>query len=550
VSTCPTNVGLPARFKYWRPGQQLAIDRALNSPARFMAMCMPTGSGKSLVYVALSRAFGRTCILTSTKGLQDQLIRDFREIGMTDIRGMNNYECLAVGQEGEFPFFKDDSQPVACDEGPCTGGFRCEMRQAGCTYFDAKRTATRSELVVTNYSYWLRVMNTGKEDAGLGKFDLLVLDEAHGAPDELSDYLSVEVGAAELEQLISEGWPGEHPEFDWWRSWAERISSVVGGQIAEAEEDRQPTRAALRHLKALRSLRDRLGQVKDAKGEWVQESYRDMRGSRKLKFDPVYPKEYNGALFADVPHVLMVSATVRPKTLDLLGLGPSGAGGQRLHDFMESNVAFPVARRPVIYVPTVRMKHGMDNGDMIWWVNRIDQIIDKRKDRKGILHTTSYKRAEFFMAHTRHGEICALPRGPAVRGAVAAFKGEAPDESAGHPAQLSYVRLLVSPSLTTGYDFPGDSCRYQIVGKIPFPDTRSKVLQAREAHDKDYGAYVAMQTLVQTCGRGMRSADDWCETIIVDSNWSWFLPRYKHFAPDWFIKACSTSNLVPDALNL
>jgi hypothetical protein len=43
------------------------------------------------------------------------------------------------------------------------------------------------------------------------------------------------------------------------------------------------------------------------------------------------------------------------------------------------------------------------------------------------------------------------------------------------------------------------------------------------AHDPDYANYVAMQKLVQAVGRGMRAPDDWCETLIVDDQFSWFV---------------------------
>ena len=104
---------------------------------------------------------------------------------------------------------------------------------------------------------------------------------------------------------------------------------------------------------------------------------------------------------------------------------------------------------------------------------------------------------------------------------------------------------MVSPSVSTGFDFPGDLCRYQIVGKIPFPDTRSLVLKARQEVDRDFFAYVAAQHLVQMAGRGMRSADDWCETIVIDDNWTWFKAKYKELFPKWFLMGVRRQDGVP-----
>jgi Rad3-related DNA helicase len=55
--------------------------------------------------------------------------------------------------------------------------------------------------------------------------------------------------------------------------------------------------------------------------------------------------------------------------------------------------------------------------------------------------------------------------------------------------------------------------------------------------DKRYPAYLAMQELIQSCGRGMRSADDQCETFITDAHANWFLSKNADLAPQWFKRA-------------
>jgi Rad3-related DNA helicase len=119
------------------------------------------------------------------------------------------------------------------------------------------------------------------------------------------------------------------------------------------------------------------------------------------------------------------------------------------------------------------------------------------------------------------------------RGAVERFKRAGPGA------------ILISPSMTTGYDFPFSACEFQIVTKIPFPDSRSPVVQARTAVDKDYPAYVAMQELVQAVGRGMRAADDQCETFVIDNNCAWFVPKYRALAPKWFLDAYRKLETLP-----
>jgi len=67
-----------------------------------------------------------------------------------------------------------------------------------------------------------------------------------------------------------------------------------------------------------------------------------------------------------------------------------------------------------------------------------------------------------------------------------------------------------------------------------YSDTRDIVTQARHQDDKDWTSYMAMETLVQSCGRMTRSENDKCEVFIVDDNFRWFGYRYSKFAPKWF----------------
>jgi Rad3-related DNA helicase len=97
--------------------------------------------------------------------------------------------------------------------------------------------------------------------------------------------------------------------------------------------------------------------------------------------------------------------------------------------------------------------------------------------------------------------------------------------------------VLVSPSVTTGYDFPFGDCEYQIVCKVPFPDSRDPITAARTLVDPRYPSHLAMQALVQMVGRGMRAPTDQCETFIVDAHAHWFLSKHADLAPKWFRRA-------------
>lgn len=523
----PTCFGAPAKFDRWRDLQCTAIMSAVDSPKRFVMQAAPTGFGKSLVYVGQALVTGaRTCILTSTKGLQSQLIGDFQESGLVDIRGMNSYSCRAA--ESEFGIIQTQERATSCEEGPCRAGLKCSIRDMGCGYYDAYHQAQRAQLVVTNYTYWMTIHRYGE---GLGNFDLLVLDEGHNAPDELSDFLAIELDTFEIETVVRSQPLPDGCHVDDWRKWAVHHSSLMASKLDELQQrlkDQKEGGGRLDHslVRSISHLRRVLSKVKSLagmRGEWVYE-----RNGRKWRFDPVWPREYaESVLFRGTPKVVIFSATIRPKTASILGIDPGAL------QFNEYPSSFPVSRRPVVHVPTCQMNHRTSPDNLGKWVTRIDQIIGQRLDRKGIIHTVSFDRRNFIIQRSEYSEIMVANDSSNTRAAVERFK------------QMPAPAVFVSPSLTTGWDFPHDDARYIIVGKIPFPDNRPTVIQARLKSDRDYTNYIAAQNLVQMTGRGMRAEDDLCESIIIDDNIVWFARQAKHYFPGWWLESFQLGRTIP-----
>lgn len=526
----PAALGIE-KFGAWRPGQAEAVLRALDSDKRFVVLGMPTGFGKSLVYIACGVLGDPAVFLTSTKGLQTQLIEDFSASGLVDIRGMNNYPCQELNDGA---LLQTRLRGSTCDEGPCLSGWECPHASSGCDYFDARRIAAGSQLTVTNYAYWLGVNADAPDRSPLGNRGRLVLDEAHAAIDELGDFLAIEIGHWEVEGVLGRSFP-EQTTMEEWRRWARTLSNDAAEYILQLNAEvrlGQDVRKNSRQLKVLRSLHRRLVGIATMKGQWVMEETRERRqGRRVVRFDPVWPGAYaESSLFTGIPKVILTSATIRPKTLELLGV-PNDQ-----YEFMEYPSSFPVNSRPFTWVPTVSVSHRMDSGSERVWAAKVDAIIRGRLDRKGIIHTISYARRDYLLKHSEYARYMVVHDTGGTSDTVRRFKEMRP------PA------ILISPSVGTGFDFPGAECRYQVIGKVPFPSTQSVVVKARQEQDKDYFAYVAAQNLVQMAGRGMRSSDDWCENFIIDDNWRWFYQRYKQFMPNWFVRACRRSDMVPVAM--
>jgi len=319
-----------------------------------------------------------------------------------------------------------------------------------------------------------------------------------------------------------------------WRAWASvslsRALAIIAGIEMSLERDKadgdMPDRAAVREMRTLRNVAGRLEVIVRAEGDWVPEF---SKGT--LRLDPKWATPYaERYLFLGTPKVVLTSATIREKTMELIGV----SAGECV--FREYPSTFPVSRRPVVMVPTVRVNHRTTEGEMKLWLSRIDQIIRGRRDRNGLVHTVSYARRNLVMGSSEHQDIMWSHDTRNTRSTVERFKRANP------PA------VLVSPSIVTGWDFPYTTAEYQIIGKIGFPDTRPAVMQARHEEDREYIHYEAMQALVQACGRIDRAEDDQGETLVIDDNAKWFVPAYRKFAPEWFWDAWRWSNTIPRPL--
>jgi len=485
----------------------------LTSKKRVTAICAPTGFGKSPAVVAAAILSKQpTCVVTNSRGLQDQYMRDFGSIGMVDIRGRRNYKC---------DMRPDDD--YSCEEGkaarcPYSGSVACPSSQA-------EMAASVSNLVVTNYDKWSA---SRKFTTGMNHFTQVIFDEGHDAPDALARSMQVQLGAREIEGLGLD-FP-ERPdaeEFINWKLWA---------SIARAEADKaflaaqaritgitDPKPSWVKHFTHMRNLVRRLGILSTANPmDWVVDEIQE-----GYQFDPIRPAKYaEGALLMRVPRILVVSATIRPRTLRMIGVGKDD------FDFTEFPSDFDPKRCPIYYIPTMRVdKRAEDLGPL--WIKH-DQIAARRQDRKGIVHTISYARRNEILERSRFApNMLVNERGEAPSEMIELFRRAVPGTE------------LVSPSIGTGYDFPGPDCEWQFVCKIPFPDGRSKIVQARQQDDPEYGPYIAMQKLVQMFGRIMRSKSDRGESFICDEHLSWFRPKYAHLAPNNFHAFLKEVNTVP-----
>lgn len=544
----PSSIGLPEQFPSWRPEQIDALFRRIDQEERFFFPVMPTGSGKSLYALALAKMTGwRTMVLTATNNLLGQYDDDFRSSGLVSVMGQSNYPCVAVDRGGFL--FRYQSLGRTVDRGPCHSGVRCALAGGGCLYFDQVRAVADADIGLTNYDYWLSIgkaLRSGKlKEDPLGAFDALVCDEGHAAAAKVSEALTVELDLGQFQK-----WTGLRPLIEGasvadWRALAAKAAEVADQIAADIRREVAfvgLTREAAEASKAVKSLRQSLEAVTEAGDDWIVTREKRQRRSSPpasvVRFEPVWPTaDAESVLFRQIPNVVVMSATTTPADPPRLGIRK-----QEL-SFVEYPSSFPVSHRPVIvFVPEakslrIRVDHNMSESDERIWIGFIDRIIEERLElgRAGLIHCVSYKRAKRILELSRHRKRIVAHFGSSdLKEALREFRDP-----------KSRRKVMLSPSLTEGVNLPGDECRWILFPKLPFPDMRSAVMQARKAADPDHQGALMMRALAQGVGRGVRSRPDWCESIILDGHAGWALNRYQKYAPKSFNEAVRWERELP-----
>lgn len=510
----PREFGLPERFDSWRAGQEQLIDSLGRSTKRVDLVCAPTGFGKSAALVARALQSKRpTAIVTHTRGLMDQYSHDFKEIGMVDLRGRANYKCDA----------KPDDPDYTCEDGYAAS---CPYKgTVACACSAAEFAASTSNLVVTNYAKWTAAKRFGQ---GLSHITQVIFDEGDLTYQALAQAMQVELHCSEINNNLKMDFP-DHPEDEsmaLWRAWA-GIAKVEADNAMQAALARitgiaDPKPTWVRHYTHMRNLVRRLSILATANPqEWIVDVTDD-----GYVFDPISPGRYSesGLLFR-TPHVIAASATIRPKSGFIIGIAKDN------FNFYEFDSDFDPRRCLIYYIPTMRVDSEARDLSMLW--TRHDQIAARRQDRNGLVHTISYPRQEELRNVSRFRDRIFFNQ-----------RGESPTRTIEDFINSYPGAIYASPSIERGYDFLLKAAEWQMICKIPF-EPPSRIVKAREAVDKEYRSYQAMQRLIQAVGRIVRDRKDQGETFLPDMHLEWFLGKNRHLAPASFWKFLKRVEIIP-----
>lgn len=487
----------------------------------------PTGTGKSLIAEAVRRLEGGTSIYAcTTKALQDQFLRDFPYAKV--IKGRSNY----LTESGMLDGFGNAApshyrySSITCAD--CT--FRSEddscrwcSTRSLCPYVVARTRAEQAELAVLNTSYLFTVASKVGKSGFLDR-DLAILDEGDLLESELLGHIEVEISNRRMALMNLEPPKFKTKEASW-KEWVDADAiPAVRDYIRSLPNPNDPTTNAdnIREFRSVNELLDRLGSlsIELPNGGWVYDGYD--RGD--CIFRPIKVGKFGGRLLWPIARkFLIMSATILSADLMAEELGLTGS-----YELVDVPSNFPIENRKINVVPIADMSY--KNRDQAWpdMVKGVQGVLNRHPDERILVHTVSYELGKYL-----HDELDATSR------LVLTYASSGDKASVLQAYKDTEGSVLIAPSMDRGIDLPGDLCRVQVVAKIPFPNIKDKRINARmyAAGGKGWYNMQTVRTLIQMCGRGVRSADDWAVTYILDSQFGDNLWKAKYLFPKWYTDA-------------
>lgn len=531
-----TEPPLPDWLVELRPHQRDALDEIedrFKQGARVVLLDAPTGSGKTLIAeVTRRRLHAKGLYICTTKTLQDQFLRDFPYARV--LKGRSNYT----------PQYARGDKAITCDD--CTSPtldedercMWCEWKQ-DCPYNVAKREALQSKLAVVNTAYFLNEANA--PHSSFAGRDLVVADEC----DELERALMgfAEFRALEREcDLIGLAVPKKGSRKRTIGLWLTDEYMPAMWRLAQELRDADPkdTLAQRRRKRLVRTFNDAAfvaeelldGEGADTRDDdekagasWIRDN-----DSGALVMRPVKVDRYGESLlWRHGKRWLCMSATIISPDEMADSLGIDG------FEVVEVPMTFPVENRPIYAAPVARVVRA----EMDVAVERLAIAIHnicampKYRNHRVLVHTVSYQ-----LTRALKDRLFNLKG----REVFAYLKAEDRDW-----AMRQYTArpnaVLLAPSMDRGYDFRDDLARVVIVAKVPFPYLGDKMVAARmhAPGGQWWYAVQTVRTLVQMTGRGVRSAEDWADTWILDREFTsnvW--AKNRALFPKWWRDAVST----------
>ncbi len=247
----------------------------------------------------------------------------------------------------------------------------------------------------------------------------------------------------------------------------------------------------------------------------------------RVDIKPLDTSPYCRSVFEKCHKSIIMSATILNNEVFAKNMGFESTDNVK---FIRAESDFPIENRPIFPLGVAYLNfNNLQKFEVQTKISKaIDNIMHIHKDEKGIVHTTSYDQLAFIKANlSTQNARRLLVTDPDIER----------DEVIREHIHSKRPTVLISPSLHTGLDLKDGLSRFQVITKIPYPNTVDRWISAKRIKDESWYYLQTGLRLIQGYGRSIRSKEDWAKTYILDSAFDYFVKKNRTFLPDWFVSA-------------
>jgi Rad3-related DNA helicase len=514
------------------------IERAFESGKKFVICCAPTGSGKSFLSKTLANSssvstaeyinsinsnqafsmdqFGKyldpdncadmssfgAIALTITKTLQDQYAMLFNDSKV--LKGKSNHVCAID------PKFTVDIAPCIFNS-----DLKHECQVANkCPYYNARNETLVSQFGVLNYSMFLSLPDHVK------KRDYLICDEASELEDELVKRFSRELNFKILKKMNISITSIPINNYTKFRSWLENFVGDLSEEVDALRESlkKKKSNIALADRQKLSLFTNLHMSLKSTIDTWDDCEYILEKTNEAITLKPLRVDKLSQHVFKFGEKILLMSATIIDHKHFAKTLGITD------YEYIEVDSTFSPKKAPIFCTGKVKLNYKNLKTSLPYIAKQIKNLCDQHKDVKGVIHTHTMEITNYLRNNINDPRF--IFRGDGMTNEQI-LKQHLEDPS---------PTILVSPSLTYGVDLKDDLARFQILVKAAYMPLGDERIKRLFKEDGQWYVNKMLNNLIQACGRGVRSVDDYCVTYVLDGCIVDAVIQNKTRLPKYFLK--------------
>ena len=455
----------------------------------FLEAC--SGFGKSLIAATLSRIYskGKSYILTPTNQLLTPYENQFNNISLKKVKARKFFTCKRNRKYCSY---------ILCHDYDCRYNKNLNLSKelspgTTCEYLYQLNEGLESDAIICTYDYFF--IEAFRKRNFLNKRKLIICDEGHNIDNLASSGSTLMLYDKSLKKVGLD----TQQEYDDLQETEDNYFFLTKAKLyyeeyLEKDNIDSDDRRILK--KELFKLRNFLSYFEEDDNNISFEYSEGRRDNHIWKFSPINSKQFVSDVLFDYSDVcIFMSSSIFDYSHFAYDLGIDE------NEVFKLRVPpiFDLSNNPVKVYNKFNMEYENLKEIKYKTLPIIEEILENHKFEKGIIHTFSYECTNFLYENLTNNRRLITHMTGNRETQLEIFKNS--------PQKL----VFVSPSMDEGVDLPGDLCRFQIIYKLPYPNSQDQRIKIREKtyeDGTDWYVHKMLTKLIQAYGRGIRFEGD------------------------------------------